>query len=264
MTDGVNRTKTRVIYALFVAAALSLVAAFSFPVAKYSVASKAKIEDLFGGAEGVQQLYQGMATHLSNHIQENSDDIEASIIDFLDDKGVCIVPGLCTTLKQGNGVLVNMMTKAMEPGLVEFGNDKIDQFYDTVSSFLYDEFQKTKYAEISDPNIFQAVQILAQSNELYLAVVILVFSIFFPIAKLIVSIFDFVKKDSVFADNLYSITSKFSLAEVFVVAVLIVSAQSIPFLSIEAGIISITGYLVFTFSLIGVDLVRTWKTAPNA
>lgn len=69
-------------------------------------------------------------------------------------------------------------------------------------------------------------------------------------------------KDNVIVDNLYSITSKLSLTEVFVIAVLIVSFQSLPFMSIEVGVIAMTGYTGFTLSMIAIDVVRAWKLAP--
>ena len=56
-------------------------------------------------------------------------------------------------------------------------------------------------------------------------------------------------------------TSKLSLLEVFVLAVLIVSFQSLPFLSLEVGYIALGGYVVFTFSLVAVDLIRNWKSS---
>ena len=44
-------------------------------------------------------------------------------------------------------------------------------------------------------------------------------------------------------------------------AVLIVSFQSLPFLSLEVGYIALGGYVVFTFSLVAVDLIRHWKSS---
>ena len=257
-----NSVKTGLVLTLLVISTLSLILAFTFPVAGYTVASKEKIDELFGGAEGVQVLYEQMASGLSDYARDNSDEMEETALTYLDDLGACVFPMLCTMLRQGNGMLASMIVDVIEPVMVSFGKSNIDRFYESISSFLYDQFQKSEFAKVRAPNIFQVVQSLMKTNQTYLALLIVIFTIVFPVIKLIVSAFNLVAKDNVIVDNLYSITSKLSLTEVFVIAVLIVSFHSLPFMSIEVGVIAMTGYTGFTLSMIAIDVVRAWKLAP--
>ena len=90
-------------------AALSICAAFALPIAKYSVATKEKIDELFGGKEGAQEIYSEIVEGVSDQIQVNSDSIEGGFIDFLDERGVCRL-GACTFLKQGDGLLAAFLS----------------------------------------------------------------------------------------------------------------------------------------------------------
>ena len=47
-------------------------------------------------------------------------------------------------------------------------------------------------------------------------------------------------------------------------AVLIVSFQSLAFLFLEVGYIALGGYVVFAFFLVAVDLIRHWKSSDAA
>ena len=250
-----------VIYSLLVIAALSICAAFAFPIAKYSVATKEKIDELFGGKEGAQAIYGEIVVGFSDQIQTNSDSIEEGFIDFLDDRGICVVPGACRLLKQGDGFITAFLARSIEPLITDLGSENIDKFYDSVTNYLYDQFQKSKYAEAKESNIIQVVGVLFATDQVVLAIIVLVFSVIFPLAKLIFSAANLLPNRGIIVENIYAITSKLSLLEVFVLAVLIVSFQSLPFLSLEVGYIALGGYVVFTFSLVAVDLIRHWKSS---
>ena len=153
------------------------------------------------------------------------------------------------------------LARSIEPLVTNLRSENIDKFYDSVTNYLYDQFQKSKYAEAKESNIIQVVGVLFATEQVVLAIIVLVFSVIFPLAKLIFSAANLLPNRGIIIENIYAITSKLSLLEVFVLAVLIVSFQSLPFLSLEVGYIALGGYVVFTFSLVAVDLIRHWKSS---
>ena len=248
------------IHSLLVIAALSICAAFALPITKYSVASKEKIDELFGGKEGAQEIYSDIVEGFSGQIQVDSDSIVEGLIDSLNERGLCRL-GVCKVLEQSGGQLTAVLAREIEPVIADLGSKNIDKFYDSVTNYLYDQFQKSKYAEAKESNIIQVVEVLFATNQVVLAVIILVFSVIFPLAKLIFSAANLLPNRGIIIENIYAIASKLSLLEVFILAVLIVSFQSLPFLSLEVGYIALGGYVVFTFSLVAVDLIRHWKSS---
>ena len=175
-----------------------------------------------------------------------------------------MVPGACRILKQGDGFIIAFLVRSIEPLITDLGSENIDKFYDSVTNYVYDQFQKSKYAEAKESNIIQVVGVLFATDQVVLAIIVLVFSVIFPLAKLIFSAANLLPNRGIVVENIYALTSKLSLLEVFVLAVLIVSFQSLPFLSLEVGYIALSGYVVFTFSLVIVDLVRHWKLSDSS
>lgn len=242
------------VWALLVVASICLPLALFNPVASYSVAQKEEIDELIGGEAGARALYLDVATNLADYAEDNAVEIEARAIQIIDDADLCRA-GLCSTLRRLQ-VIQNALRDRLRPVLLEAGPDNITRYYEPFTNWAYNAYQASEFGQVKSSNIFQVAVLLFSSEQVFLGLLIVAFAIVFPVFKLIAAWGYLTNGANRVFKTLYGITSKFSLAEVFVIALLIVSFQAIPFLKIDMGVLAVLGYTLFTLSILAVDLLR--------
>lgn len=250
--------KNSVIVILLIIATISLPTALFNPIAIYSVADKERIDQLIGGPEKLKELYSDLADTLKLQMEENDEEIAEFIIEKIDTMGWCKAR-LCTALRN-NQVFEKLISNHSGSLLETFNTDSIDKFYEPLAGWAYTSFRDSKYGEEKKSNILQLISILWGDKQYFLTILVGVFAVLFPILKLITSYGGYVRKNHPLIENLYNIASKLSFVEIFVLAILITSFQSIPFLKLDVGVTALSAYVIFTITLIFVDLLRGRKS----
>ena len=243
---------------LFIISIIALIIALFMPIAHIKIANRDQIEELLGGEDKVFQLFQDINQNFTQYVTENSEDIESDAIDWARKNDLCKFWGSCKIAKLSEGRIIEGVAESLSPRLENFVGRHKSEIFAWALDLYETGVIRLGYDTPQSSNIIQFSKVLYDEREFFLLFVTLIFAILLPCSKIF-----FVGLELVFGlkkkipEYIYTIISKLSMTEVFILAVMLLTYKSLPLMNIQVGYLAVSGYVVFTVGLIGIELIPT-------